>query len=95
MPARASKPKERPDTVQDALRVVMVATGQAPRTPPPDAPPPGESPASAAGRALGALGASKGGVARARALSKAKRVEIARLAATARWGRKRKKGGPP
>ena len=90
MPARASKP----DFAQNALRVVQEAAGQAPKTPPPA--PVEESPASAAARALGALGASKGGVARAKALSKSKRAEIARRAATARWGmRRKKKGGAP
>src|SRR5947207_15890679 len=84
MPARASKP----DPAQNALRVVMEATGQAPKTVPSVAPV-DESPASAAARALGALGASKGGVARAKALSKAKRAEIARRAATARWDKKK------
>jgi hypothetical protein len=88
MPARASNPKERPDSVQNGLRVVMEATGQAPKTAPPD-----ESPASAAARALGALGASKGGLARAKALSKKNRAEIARKAATARWSRRRKTKG--
>jgi hypothetical protein len=44
-----------------------------------------ESPASTAARALGALGASKGGKARAKALTKAERVKIAQKGAKARW----------
>jgi hypothetical protein len=39
--------------------------------------------------ALSKLGAAKGGAARAKALSKAKRAEIARKAAKARWGKSR------
>ena len=39
--------------------------------------------------ALGKLGASKGGKARAEKLSKEQRVEIARKAAEARWAKKR------
>ena len=38
---------------------------------------------------LSKLGASKGGKARAKKLSKAKRVEIAKKAAEARWGTKK------
>jgi len=45
---------------------------------------------------LGRIGARKGGRARARALSPARRSEIARLGAAKtnriRWGRRRKKG---
>jgi ABC-type phosphate/phosphonate transport system ATPase subunit len=39
--------------------------------------------------ALGKLGASKGGKARAEKLTKEQRVEIARKAAKARWAKKR------
>jgi len=38
--------------------------------------------------ALGRLGGKKGGIARAKVLSKARRVEIARAAANARWNRR-------
>jgi hypothetical protein len=41
--------------------------------------------------ALGRLGAKKGGVARARALSAKRRSEIARKAARARWAKARRK----
>jgi len=40
--------------------------------------------------ALGRLGGQKGGVARAKSLSKTKRQEIARKAARARWNKKDK-----
>jgi hypothetical protein len=42
--------------------------------------------------ALGKLGASKGGKARAKKLTKEQRVEIARKAAKARWAKKRQQG---
>ncbi len=38
--------------------------------------------------ALGRLGGLKGGKARAKKLSKKRRIEIAKLAAAARWGKK-------
>lgn len=38
--------------------------------------------------ALGKLGASKGGVARAKSLTKAQRSAIAKKAALARWGKR-------
>jgi len=44
---------------------------------------------SEAARILGALGASKGGKARAEKLSPDRRKEIARKAAKARWDKKR------
>jgi len=40
---------------------------------------------------LGSLGGKKGGPARAKALSKTRRSEIAKKAAKARWKRKRRK----
>lgn len=43
---------------------------------------------------MGRLGGLKGGPARAKALSKARRSEIARLAAQARWKRKERHGRP-
>jgi hypothetical protein len=43
-------------------------------------------------RAIGARGGQKGGRARARALSPEERRDIARKAAAARWGKKRKQG---
>lgn len=77
MPTRARK---RPrDTNQLAYQIVQEATGQA------------ETPAEApdtrnpAAVALSKLGASKGGQARAAALSPARRSAIARKAVQARW----------
>jgi hypothetical protein len=49
-------------------------------------PQPAERVKNPAAVALGLLGASKGGKARAKALSKTKRRQIAEKAATARWG---------
>ena len=81
MPSRASK---RPrDGNQLAWQVVQEATGQLPQIEPiPDT----RNPAAVA---LSKLGASKGGQARAAALSTTKRRAIAKAAAAARWGKKR------
>lgn len=88
MPARESKKK---DFMQNALEVVEVATGgplldkkvrrliRSVRK---------KNPAAVA---LGKLGASKGGKARARKLTPEKRSEIARKAANKRWERHTKK----
>lgn len=82
MPSRASKKKPRPrDTNQLAHRIVAEATGQV--EPEPEV----EDTRNPAAVALSALGAAKGGQARAKALSKSKRQEIARKAAKARWKR--------
>jgi hypothetical protein len=85
MPSRASKPPhpEKPpkrprDLNQLAYRIVQEATGTAP-------PPKPEKPKNPAAVALGKLGASKGGQARAVKLSAKKRSEIAKKAAKARW----------
>ncbi|MEO7190918.1 MAG: hypothetical protein ABI051_07665 [Vicinamibacterales bacterium] len=80
MPSRASKPKRPRDTNQLAWQIVQEATGQAKKEPEqPDT----RNPAAVA---LSKLGASKGGQARAKNLSEAKRKEIAKKAAKARWG---------
>lgn len=50
---------------------------------------------SEAARALGKLGASKGGKARAKSLTPERRSEIARKAVEKRWERARAEGGPP
>jgi hypothetical protein len=50
-----------------------------------------DSPKNPHAVALGRLGGQKGGVARASALSGAKRSEIAGKGAKARWGKKRRK----
>ncbi|MEA2711171.1 MAG: hypothetical protein QOF78_3772 [Phycisphaerales bacterium] len=80
MPARPSK---RPrDVNQLAKLIVDQATG--------NAPPPEPDTRNPAAVALSKLGASKGGKARAKSLTKEQRKEIARKAAAKRWGGKRK-----
>jgi len=81
MPTRARK---RPrDANQLAYQIVQEATGQAQRT--------AELPdtRNQAALALSRLGASKGGLARAAALSPARRRAIAKKAVQARWNKKR------
>jgi hypothetical protein len=51
-------------------------------------PTPAHDTRNAAAVALGKLGASKGGKARAKALNKSERSKIARLAAQTRWNKK-------
>ena len=83
VPSRASTAKKkRPrDTNQLAWSVVQEATGQAlPEEEKPDT----RNPAAVA---LSKLGASKGGKARAKALSASQRKTIASKAAKARWKR--------
>ena len=84
MPSRASSPKRLRDTNQLAWQIVQEATGQQPMERP-AAPPDTRNPAAVA---LSKLGASKGGMARAAALSPAKRRAIAKKAVAARWGKK-------
>jgi hypothetical protein len=82
MPSRASTKR---DFSQRALAVVEQAIGEhLDGTPLPPDPPDTRNPAAVA---LSKLGASKGGKARARSLSKAERTKIAKKAAKARWGR--------
>lgn len=84
MPARASKPPKRPrDLNQLAYQIVQEATGQSE----PVCEPTPEKAKNPAAVALGSLGASKGGRARAAKLSPAKRRKIAQIAAKARWKR--------
>jgi hypothetical protein len=81
---QSAMPKKRPrDTNQLAWQIVQEATGQAPQ--------PAEKPDTRNPFAVGLsqLGASKGGHARAAALSPAKRRAIAKKAVAARWGKKR------
>lgn len=78
MPDRSRKRPRDPN--QLAKAIVEIATGQvedSQLTP--------ESSKNPAAVALGRLGGLKGGKARAASLSKAKRAEIARRAAKARW----------
>jgi hypothetical protein len=87
MPTRASK---RRDFTQIAKSVVDAATGAGPAILPPGAPPVNDTRNQAA-VALSKLGASKGGKARAKSLSAAKRKAIAKKAAKKRWGNTAKK----
>lgn len=76
MPPRPSKPRRGEDFNEAAFRVVREATEKHD---------PEARPKNPAAVALGKLGASKGGKARAAKLSPAKRKAIARKAAIARW----------
>ena len=83
MPKRASKKLPR-DLNQRAAAIVRRATGQ--EEPEEEAPErPEKNPAAVA---LGKLGGKKGGLARAKNLSKKRRKEIAEKAARARWRKK-------
>ena len=74
-----TRPRKTPaDVNSNAVRVARIATGEAEK-------PRKKNPAAVA---LGKLGASKGGIARAAALSAKERSAIARKAADARWGEK-------
>jgi hypothetical protein len=77
----AKKPKGRPDFAQNAFRVMQEATGQAPKTPDPDA---GKDPAAVA---LGRKGGLKGGKARAAKMTKKQRTASAKKASAVRWGK--------
>lgn len=70
------------DANQAALRVVRELTDDPPATPPKRVRKKRKNPAAVA---LGKLGASKGGKARAESLSKKRRKEIASKAAAKRW----------
>ena len=87
MPSRSSKPK-REGTPHDfttiARRVVEEAIGEKLDGSPLEDKDNGKNPAAVA---LGKLGGAKGGKARAKALTPAKRKAIAKKAATARWSR--------
>ena len=85
LPVRASK---RRDFTQIAFAVAQAATGEGPKIVPPGAPPANDT-RNPAAVALSKLGASKGGKARAKSLSAAKRKAIAKKAAAKRWGTKK------
>jgi hypothetical protein len=78
MTKRLKRPR---DPIALAKLIGDIATGQVEDKAPND----GKNPAASE---LGRLGGLKGGRARASALSKKRRVEIARKAAAARWTRK-------
>ena len=75
----AQRPKRPRDPNQLAKLIVDMATGEAPRH---STATDGKNPAAVA---LGRLGGLKGGKARAAALTKKRRSEIARIAAKGRW----------
>ena len=79
-PPRDGPEKLRPDVAETAYRVVLEATGQAPKTRPGE----GEKNPEAVRR--GAKGGAKGGKARARKLTPAERSKAAKRAASSRWG---------
>lgn len=79
MPKRSSNPKQ--DVNQLAATILAQAIGELPETTAAGS----KNPAAVA---LGRLGGQKGGKARAEALSPAKRAQIAKKAAQARWGKK-------
>jgi len=81
MPTRASKPKDH-DFATVGRRTVESLIGEKLTGEPLDDPDAGKNPNAVA---LSKLGASKGGKARAAALSDRKRTAIAKKAAAARW----------
>jgi len=82
--ARMKKPKRPRDLNQLASTIVGIATG---RVAEPIAEYNAKNPHAVE---LGRMGGLKGGAARAKALSKAKRSEIAKKAAKARWAKQKK-----
>ena len=82
MPKRSSKKKRPADANKLAHQIVQESISEAPE--PEDD---GKNPAAVA---LGRLGGLKGGKARAKKLSKKRRVEIAKKAASARWKKEKK-----
>ena len=85
MPDRSSKPKRPRDTNLLAAQVVGEATSDEP----PEVEEDTRDEISKAAAALGRRGGLKGGKARAKKLSAARRSEIAKKAAEARWRRQR------
>lgn len=86
MPTRASNKRPK-DANQLAKMIVDMSTGEIPKEGPPF-----EREKNAAAVALGKLGASKGGKARAAKLSAKKRKEIATKAAQTRWASRDEEG---
>lgn len=78
-PAMASRPKNL-DPNQLAARILAEATGEEPKTEP-------DPPKDEAAQELGRKGGKRGGVARAASLTPEKRSEIAKKAASRRWGK--------
>ena len=80
--------KLRPDVAETAFRVMQEAIGEAPKT----LPLAERTEKNPEATRLGSLGGKKGGRARARSLTKARRSKIAKKGAVARWA-KRERGG--
>lgn len=78
----AKKIKLPADTNKRAKSVVDLATGQ-------DKPTVSDSDTKSAAKLLGRKGGLKGGPARKAALTAKRRIEIAKLAAAARWAKKK------
>jgi hypothetical protein len=72
-------PKLRPDAAEVAYRVMLEATGQAPKTRP------GDEPKNPDAVERGRRGGKKGGKSRAEKLTPDQRSDRARAAADARW----------
>jgi hypothetical protein len=77
--------KLRPDAAETAYRVMLEATGQAEKTPPPDERTEKDPEAVARGSKGGKKGGLKGGRARAASLTAEEREAAAQIAALARW----------
>jgi len=86
MPKRTSKPKL--DTVQNARRVVLASVGEPDALP--ETPKPSRSVISQVMADMGRKGGLIGGKRRLETLSDRRRSQIARQAARARWGKKKK-----
>jgi hypothetical protein len=83
------KRKPKADENEVAKFIVDTVSGEADQAEPADPPTETEQPAkNPAAVALGRLGGLKGGAARAKALNKKQRSEIAKKAARARWKKK-------
>lgn len=89
MAKKTPKKKSQPDHQQIARKVLDTVAPDADER---SAEKPDEQPEkNPAAVALGRMGGLKGGKARAEKLSKARRSEIAKKAAEARWGKKKRK----
>jgi hypothetical protein len=84
MPKRSSNPKRPKDPNQLGKMIVALSLGEESEI---VAPAPADSGKDPAAVALGRKGGLKGGAARAKALSPAKRKAIAKKAATKRWAK--------
>ncbi len=79
---KSDKNKLRPDVAETAYRVMLEATGQAPKTVP------GEGPRNPRAVKQGRKGGKKGGKSRSAGLTPRKRTSLAKKAAKARWEQK-------